>query len=138
MSTHDFRNSGSNRTNLTDFDDIFNLITFILNGSELYKHQYADLLEPPKYSVATLHRMIWVFTIATYIIALPVLWRMVRSKFYLNIIEYFSTHVVFCAFIAWVPALVLLIHDVSQKFALTFCRLHYILLSTNFTVCCRT
>jgi hypothetical protein len=113
---------------------IFDLIKKLLNGTELYQHQYADLIEPEKYSVGSAHTIIWTFSILTYLLAIPVAIRIVRSKAYLNIIDYFSFHIVLCAFIAWIPALILILNHWFQLFTLRLCRLHYVILSTNETV----
>jgi hypothetical protein len=115
-------------------DTIFNIITALLNGTELYKHQIADLIEPEKFSVRGVHSIIWAVSILTYLLAIPVAMRMVRSKSYLNVVDYFSFHIVICAFIAWIPALILILYHWFQLFTLRFCRLHYVILSTNETV----
>lgn len=117
--------------NLSVFEFIANLIG---NKTKLYEHQAAELLEPEKYSTGSAHLMIWVFSIITYLLAIPVAVRMFRSKAYTNVIDYFSAHLVLCAFIAWIPALILLLHHWFSIFTTRFCRLHYVILSTNETV----
>jgi hypothetical protein len=118
-------------------DTIFMLITKLLNGTDLYKHQVADLIEPEKYSVAGVHTVIWTFTILTYILAIPIVLRMIRARAYLNVIDYFSAQIILCAFIAWIPALILLLHHWFDIFTLRLCRFHYVILSTNETVSLR-
>jgi len=113
---------------------IFDLIKKLLNGTELYQHQVADLIEPEKYSVGSAHTIIWTFSILTYLLAIPVAIRIFRSKAYLNIIDYFSFHIVLCAFVAWIPAGILILYHWFQLFTLRLCRLHYVILSTNETV----
>ena len=73
-------------------DDTFNIITNLLNGSDLYEHQMADLMEPEKFAVRSVHITMWAFTIITYILAIPMFLRMIRSKAYLNVMDYFSFH----------------------------------------------
>ncbi len=85
-------------------------------------------------SVRNIHFVIWSLTILTYILAIPIAVRIVKSKAYLNPIDYFSFHIVLCAFLAWVPTLILIIHHWYQSLSLQICRLHYVLLSTNETV----
>jgi len=113
---------------------IFNLIKKLLNGTELYQHQVADLIEPEKYSVGSAHTIIWTFSILTYLLAIPVAIRIFRSKAYLNVIDYFSFHIILCAFVAWIPAAILILNHWFQLFTLRLCRLHYVILSTNETV----
>jgi hypothetical protein len=115
-------------------ESIFFLISKLLNGTDLYKHQSADLMEPEKYSVSGVHAVIWTFTILTYIIAIPIVLRLFRSRAYLNVIDYFSIQIILCAFIAWIPALILLLHHWFDVFTLRLCRFHYVILSTNETV----
>jgi hypothetical protein len=115
-------------------ESIFLLIAKLLNGTELYKHQVADLIEPEKYSVNGVHAVIWIFTILTYLLAIPIVFRMFRSRAYLNVIDYFSAQIILCAFIAWIPALILLLHHWFEIFTLRLCRFHYVVLSTNETV----
>jgi len=115
-------------------DTIFNIISNLLNGTDLYKHQIADLMEPEKYSTRAVHVIIWSMSIITYLLAIPVAIRLVRSKSYLNVIDYFSFQLILCAFIAWIPALILILYHWFQLFTLRFCRLHYVILSTNETV----
>jgi hypothetical protein len=115
-------------------ESIFFLISKLLNGTDLYKHQVADLIEPEKYSVSGVHAVIWTFTILTYIIAIPIVLRLFRSRAYLNVIDYFSIQIILCAFIAWIPALILLLHHWFDVFTLRLCRFHYVILSTNETV----
>lgn len=117
-------------------ETIFQLITKLLNGTDLYKYQVADLIEPEKYSVTGAHVVIWTFTILTYLLAIPLVIRMFRSRAYLNAIDYFSTQIILCAFIAWIPALILLLHDWFGIFTVHLCRFHYIILSTNEAVSC--
>ncbi|CAF1406890.1 unnamed protein product [Adineta steineri] len=59
---------------------------------------------------------------------------MFYSRAYKNIIDYFSGQVILCAFIAWIPALILLLHHWFDIFTLRLCRFHYVILSTNETV----
>jgi uncharacterized protein with PQ loop repeat len=113
---------------------IFDLIKKLLNGTELYQHQVADLIEPEKYSVGSAHAIIWTFSIVTYLLAIPVAIRIFRSKAYLNVIDYFSFHIILCAFVAWIPAAILILNHWFQLFTLRLCRLHYVILSTNETV----
>jgi hypothetical protein len=115
-------------------ESIYSLIAKLLNGTELYKHQVADLIEPEKYSVAGVHAVIWGFTILTYLLAIPIIIRMFHSRSYLNVIDYFSGQIILCAFIAWIPALILLLHHWFDIFTLRLCRFHYVILSTNETV----
>jgi hypothetical protein len=126
--------SSSTINSISKDDSIYNLIKKYLNGSDLYKHQLADLIEPEKYSVRSIHALIWIITILTYLLAIPMAVRMVRSRAYLNIIDYFSFHLIICAFIAWIPTLIFLIYYWFKLFTLKFCRLHYVILSTNETV----
>lgn len=122
--------TSSVRTN----DSLFFMISKLLNGTDLYKHQVADLIEPEKYSVTGVHTVIWTFTILTYLIAIPIVLRMFHSRAYLNIMDYFSIQIILCAFIAWIPALILLLHHWFDVFTLRLCRFHYVILSTNETV----
>ena len=115
-------------------DAIFEIIRRLLNRTDLYEHQVADYIEPEKYPVAGIHVMIWTFTVLTYLLAIPIAVRMFRSKAYLNIIDYFSAHIILCAFIAWFPAFIILIRHWSIKLTLRLCRFHFVLLSTNETV----
>ncbi len=115
-------------------DTIFNIISNLLNGTDLYKHQIADLIEPEKYSTRGIHIVIWSMTIITYLLAIPVAVKMIRTKAYLNVIDYFSFHLILCAFFAWIPSLILILYHWFQLFTLRFCRLHYVILSTNETV----
>jgi len=115
-------------------ESLFLLIAKLLNGTDLYKHQVADLIEPEKYSVNGIHAVIWTFTILTYLLAIPIIIRMFRSRAYLNLIDYFSGQIILCAFIAWIPALILLLHHWFDIFTLRLCRFHYVILSTNETV----
>jgi hypothetical protein len=115
-------------------DTIYDLITKLLNGTDLYKHQLADLIEPEKYSVRGIHAGIWTISILTYLLAMPVAIRIVRSRAYLNVIDYFSFHLIICAFIAWLPTLIFVLYYLFQLFTLKLCRLHYVILSTNETV----
>ena len=119
-----------NWKNLTDYDRI----KAAFNLTDLYAHQNADLIEPIHFSVRGIHALIWTITILTYLIAIPMVTRMIRSKFYQNIIDYFSFHLIICAFIAWIPTLIFLFYYWSQVFTLRLCRLHYVILSTNETV----
>ena len=115
-------------------ESLFLLIAKLLNGTELYKHQVADLIEPEKYSINGIHAVIWVLTILTYLLAMPVVLRMVLSRAYENLIDYFSCQIILCAFIAWIPALILLLHHWLEIFTSSLCRFHYVILSTNETV----
>ncbi|CAF4710833.1 unnamed protein product, partial [Rotaria sp. Silwood1] len=115
-------------------DTIFNIITQLLNGTKLYKHQVADLMEPEHFSVRDTHIIIWIFSIITYVLAIPIAIRLVRSRAYLNIIDYFSFHMILCSFIAWFPSLILILYHWFQLFTLRLCRLHYVIYSTNATV----
>jgi hypothetical protein len=115
-------------------ESLFLLIAKLLNGTELYKHQVADLIEPEKYSVNGVHAVIWTFTILTYLLAIPIVLRIFHSRAYLNVIDYFSAQIILCAFIAWIPALILLLHHWFDIFTLRLCRFHYVILSTNETV----
>jgi len=115
-------------------ESIFLLIAKLLNGTDLYKHQSADLMEPEKYSVVGVHAVIWTFTILTYLLAIPIGIRMFHSKAYLNVTDYFSIHIIICAFIAWIPAFILFLHQWFDIFTLRLCRFHYVILSTNETV----
>ena len=117
--------------NRSDFE-LF--VSLLANKTKPYEHQAAELLEPERLSANNVHLMIWFFSIITYILAIPVAVRMFRSKAYSNVIDYFSAHLVFCAFIAWIPALILLLHHWFNIFTSRFCRLHYVILSTNETV----
>ena len=119
--------------NESDYDSI----TKLRNGSELYKHQIADLIEPERNSVRGIHALIWTVTFLTYLLAIPMAVRMVRSRAYLNVIDYFSLHLIICAFIAWIPTLIFLLYYWFKLFTLKFCRLHYVILSTNETVSVR-
>jgi hypothetical protein len=116
---------------------IFRLISNLFNVSELYKHQVADLLEPEKVSIRHIHFIIWSFSILTYLVAIPVGVRLIKTKAYLNVIEYFSFHIVLCAFLAWIPNLIFILHFWFQSVSIRVCRLHYTILSTNETVSCR-
>ena len=118
-------------------DSLFVLISKALNGSDLYQHQVADLIEPEKYSVRGVHAVIWTFTILTYVIAIPIVLRMFHARAYRNVIDYFSIQIILCAFIAWIPALILLLHHRFDVFTLRLCRFHYVILSTNETVSLR-
>jgi hypothetical protein len=115
-------------------ESLFLLIAKLLNGTDLYKHQVADLIEPEKYSVNGIHAVTWTFTILTYLLAIPIVVRMIRSRAYSNVIDYFSGQIILCAFIAWIPALILLLHHWFDIFTLRLCRFHYVILSTNETV----
>jgi hypothetical protein len=115
-------------------ESLFILIAKLLNGTELYKHQVADLIEPEKYSVNGIHAIVWTFTILTYLLAIPIVLRMFLSRAYLNTIDYFSSQIILCAFIAWIPSLILLLHHWFEIFTLRLCRFHYVVLSTNETV----
>ncbi len=115
-------------------ESLFQLIQRILNGTELYKHQVADLIEPEKYSINGVHAVIWTFTILTYLLAIPIVLRMFYSRAYKNVIDYFSGQIILCAFIAWIPALILLLHHWFDIFTSRLCRFHYVILSTNETV----
>ncbi|UJR24946.1 hypothetical protein I4U23_006310 [Adineta vaga] len=115
-------------------ETIFNLIAKLLNGSDLYKHQVADLIEPEKYSVTGVHIIIWTFCLLTYILAIPIAIRFIRSRAYLNPNDYFSLHIIFCAFIAWIPSLILILYYWFNVFTVRLCRLHYVILSANETV----
>lgn len=117
-----------NGKNLSDYE----IIKLAFNLTDLY--QNVDLIEPIHFSVRGIHALIWTITILTYLIAIPMVTRMVRSKFYQNIIDYFSFHLIICAFIAWIPTLIFLFYYWSQVFTLRLCRLHYVILSTNETV----
>ncbi|CAF0961693.1 unnamed protein product [Rotaria magnacalcarata] len=114
-------------------DTVFNIITDYLNAS-LYEHQEGSLLEPEKFSAHDVHIIIWTLTIFTYILAIPIVVRLVRTRAYVNVIDYFSFHIILCAFIAWIPSLLLLLYVWFQLFTLRLCRLHYVILSTNETV----
>ena len=115
-------------------DTIYDIIKTYLNLSELYQHQVADLMEPEKIPLRGIHILIWVLTALTYLLAIPVVVRMVRSKFYQNLTDYFSFHIIMCAFIAWIPTLIFIFYYWSQLLTLKLCRLHYVVLSTNETV----
>ncbi|CAF2508380.1 unnamed protein product [Rotaria sp. Silwood2] len=115
-------------------DTIFHIITKLRNGTQLYKNQIADLMEPENFSVRDIHIIIWIFSIVTYVLAIPIAIRFVRSKAYLNIIDYFSFHIILCSFIAWIPSLILILYHWFQVFTLRLCRLHYVIFSTNSTV----
>ncbi|CAF1530087.1 unnamed protein product [Adineta ricciae] len=115
-------------------DTIFDVLSRLLNVSKLYEHQDADLLEPEKYSLTGIHIVIWTFCILTYVLAIPIAIRFIRSRAYLNPIDYFSLHIVLCAFIAWVPSLILILYYWFGIFTVKLCRLHYVILSTNETV----
>ncbi|CAF1093444.1 unnamed protein product [Rotaria sp. Silwood1] len=112
-------------------ETLYQLIKRLLNGTDLYKHQVADLIEPEKYSVTSVHVVIWTFTILTYLLAIPLIVRMFHSRAYLNVIDYFSTHIILCAFIAWIPALILLLHHWFDILTVRLCRFHYVILSAN-------
>lgn len=120
----------TNKSNLSDYD----IIKAAFNLTDLYVHQNADFIEATHFSVRGVHALIWTITILTYLVAIPMVTRMVRSKFYQNIIDYFSFHLIICAFIAWIPTLIFLLYYWSQVFTLRLCRLHYVILSTNETV----
>ena len=115
-------------------ESLFLLIAKLLNGTELYKHQVADLIEPEKYSINGIHAVIWTLTILTYLLATPIVLRMFVSRAYENVIDYFSCQIVLCAFIAWIPALILLLHHWLEIFTSSLCQFHYVILSTNETV----
>jgi len=132
--TTTFQRMALSTSSVSTNESLFLLIAKLLNGTELYKHQVADLIEPEKYSVNGVHGVIWTFTILTYILAIPIILRMFRSRAYLNIIDYFSGQIILCAFIAWIPALILLLHHWFDIFTLRLCRFHYVILSTNETV----
>ncbi len=121
-------------SSISENENVFYLINKILNGTDLYKHQVADLIEPEKYSVRGTHALIWTISIMTYLLAMPIAIRMVRSRSYLNVIDYYSFHIIICAFVAWIPTLILLLYHWFQLFTLRLCRLHYVILSTNETV----
>ncbi|CAF0757567.1 unnamed protein product [Rotaria sordida] len=112
-------------------ETLYQFIKRLLNGTDLYNHQVADLIEPEKYSVTSVHVVIWTFTILTYIIAIPLIIRMFHSRAYLNVIDYYSTQIILCAFIAWIPALILLLHHWFEIFTVRLCRFHYVILSAN-------
>ncbi|CAF1685643.1 unnamed protein product [Rotaria magnacalcarata] len=116
---------------LSTNETLYQLIKRLLNGTDLYKHQIADLIEPEKYSITSVHIVIWTFTILTYLLAIPLVVRMFRSGTYSNAIDYFSTQIILCAFIAWIPALILLLHNWFGIFTARLCRFHYVILSTN-------
>jgi hypothetical protein len=78
-------------TTLLSNDTVFGMISLLLNRSQLYTHQVADLIEPEKYSVNGVHTLIWAMTILTYLLAIPLALRMFRSHAYLNTIDYFSS-----------------------------------------------
>lgn len=118
---------------LSNNDTIFNIISTLLNQT-LYEHQEGDLIEPEKFSAHDVHIIIWVFTVVTYLFAIPIAARIVRTRAYLNIIDYFSFHIIICVFIAWIPALILLLYRWFPSFTLRLCRLHYVILTTNETV----
>ncbi len=121
-------------SSISENENVFYLINKILNGTDLYKNQVADLIEPEKYSVRGTHALIWTISIMTYLLAMPIAIRMVRSRSYLNVIDYYSFHIIICAFVAWIPTLILLLYHWFQLFTLRLCRLHYVILSTNETV----
>ena len=116
-------------------DTIFDVLSRLLNVSKLYEHQDADLLEPEKYSLTGIHIVIWTFCILTYVLAIPIAIRFIRTRAYLNPIDYFSLHIVLCAFFAWIPSLILILYYWFGIFTVKLCRLHYVILSTNETVC---
>ena len=118
----------------TTNESIYQLIARMLNGTELYKYQVADLIEPEKYSVNGVHTVIWTFTILTYLLAIPIVLRMFYTRAYKNAIDFFSGQIILCAFVAWIPALILLLHHWFDIFTLRLCRFHYVILSTNETV----
>ena len=93
----------------------------LLNRSQ-YDHQMADLIEPEKFSAFSVHVMIWVLSIVTYLLAIPVSVRMFRSRAYRNVIDYFSAQIILCAFIAWIPAFILILHQWFNVFTLRLCR----------------
>ena len=113
---------------------IFNFITNLLNRTQLYEHQIGDFLEPEKYSARGVHIIIWTFSILTYVLAIPIALRMFRFRAQLKMVDYFSFHIILCAFIAWIPSLILLLYHWFQLFTLKLCRLHYVILETNETV----
>jgi hypothetical protein len=113
---------------------IFDIIAQLTNGTGLYSHQSGNLIEPEKYSAVGAHLVIWISSIVTYLLAIPVSIRLFRSRAYSNVIDYFTAHILLCAFIAWIPALILLLHHWFEIFTLRFCYLHYVLLLTNETV----
>ncbi|CAF1458717.1 unnamed protein product [Adineta steineri] len=120
---------------ISERENLFKKISQLINnGTELYKHQIADLIEPEKYNVRSAHIIIWVFCIITYLLAIPICVRFIRSKAYLNPIDYFSFQIILCAFFAWIPSLILILYYWFQVFSLRLCRLHYVILSTNETV----
>ncbi|CAF1372160.1 unnamed protein product [Rotaria sordida] len=121
-------------TTIFSDDAIFHIITKFLNGTKLYKHQETDLIEPENYPARNIHIIIWIFTIITYVLAIPIAIRLIRTKAYLNIIDYFSFHIILCSFIAWIPSLIFILYNWFQIFTLRLCRLHYVILSTNLTV----
>jgi len=119
---------------LSSNDSLFNIITKLLNGTDLYKHQSADLIEVERFPLRGIHILIWTLCIITYLLAIPVATRIIRSKSYLNVSDYFSLHIVICAFVAWIPSLLSILHQRFESFVLRFCRLHYAILQTNQTV----
>ncbi|CAM4924658.1 unnamed protein product [Rotaria socialis] len=116
---------------LSTNETLYQLIKRLLNETDLYKHQIADLIEPEKYSITSVHIVIWTFTILTYLLAIPLVVRMFHSGTYSNVIDYFSTQIILCAFIAWIPALILLLHNWFGIFTARLCCFHYVILSTN-------
>ena len=134
MSTQRMLLTSSLSSSPSSNESIFVLISKLLNGTDLYEHQMAGLIEPEKYSVTSVHAVIWLFTILTYILAIPIVLRMFHSRAYTNLIDYFSIQIIFCAFIAWIPALILLLHQWFDIFTLRLCQVHYVVLSTNETV----
>jgi hypothetical protein len=134
LETTTFQKMVLSTSSMSANESLFLLIAKLLNGTELYKHQVADLIEPEKYSVNGVHAVIWTFTILTYLLAIPIVVRMFRSRAYLNVTDYFSGQIILCAFIAWIPALILLLHRWFDVFTLRLCRFHYVILSTNETV----
>ncbi|CAF1274430.1 unnamed protein product [Rotaria sordida] len=121
-------------TTILSDDAVFHMITKFLNGTKLYSHQETDLIEPENYPARNIHIIIWIFTIITYVLAIPLAIRLIRTKAYLNIIDYFSFHIILCSFIAWIPSLIAILYNWFQIFTLRLCRLHYVILSTNLTV----
>lgn len=115
-------------------ESIYHIITRLLNGTDLYKHQSADLIEIERFSLRGIHALVWTLCVLTYLLAIPVAIRIVRSKSYLHVSDYFSLHIVICAFIAWIPSLLSVLHQWFESFVLRFCRLHYAILQTDQTV----
>jgi hypothetical protein len=124
----------STTSSLSINDTIFKIISQILNGTDLYQYQVADLIEPEKFAASKIHVVTWTISVLSYLLAIPIAIRMVRSRAYLNITDYFSGHIVLCAFIAWIPAFIQLLYNWFETFTLRLCRLHFVILSTNETV----